>query len=32
MAYQVTEATPPQRRTMSYADNFAFKRRDAWTH
>lgn len=32
IAYQVTEDTPPHRRTMSYADNFAFKRRDAWTH
>lgn len=31
--YQVTEDTPvPARRGMSYADNFAFKRRDAWTH
>lgn len=33
VAYQVTEeqqAAP--RRAMSYADNFAFKRRDAWTH
>jgi len=32
IAYQVFEATPPHRRTISYADNFAFKRRDAWTH
>lgn len=33
IAYQVFEA-PPQvaRRVMSYSDNFAFKRRDAWTH
>ena len=30
--YQVSEAKPANRRTMSYADNFAFKRRDAWTH
>jgi hypothetical protein len=32
IAYQVTEAKPTTRRTMSYSDNFAFKRRDAWTH
>lgn len=32
IAYQVFEAIPAPRRTMSYADNFAFKRRDAWTH
>jgi len=31
--YQVFEnTTPAKRRTMSYADNFSFKRRDAWTH
>ena len=30
--YQVFEITPSKRRTMSYADNFSFKRRDAWTH
>lgn len=31
--YQVMEDTPaPPRRGISYADNFAFKRRDAWTH
>jgi ETC complex I subunit conserved region len=30
--YQVTESVPPKRRIMSYADNFSFKRRDAWTH
>jgi len=31
--YQVFETTTPsKRRTMSYADNFSFKRRDAWTH
>lgn len=29
---QVFDAKPPARRAMSYADNFAFKRRDAWTH
>ena len=32
IAYQVTEEMPPARRGMSYADNFAFRRRDAWTH
>ena len=33
IAYQVTdEAVAPIRRGMSYADNFSFKRRDAWTH
>ena len=32
IAYQVSEETPHTRRGMSYSDNFAFKRRDAWTH
>jgi NADH dehydrogenase ubiquinone Fe-S protein 4 len=32
IAYQVFEAKPSTRRTISYSDNFAFKRRDAWTH
>jgi NADH dehydrogenase ubiquinone Fe-S protein 4 len=32
IAYQVFEAAPPKRRPISYADNFSFKRRDAWTH
>jgi len=32
IAYQVSEAAPPVRHTISYSDNFAFKRRDAWTH
>jgi hypothetical protein len=32
IAFQVFEAQAPSRRGMSYADNFAFKRRDAWTH
>jgi len=32
IAYQVFEAKAPERRTISYSDNFAFKRRDAWTH
>ena len=30
--YQVFEAKPVARRTISYSDNFSFKRRDAWTH
>jgi NADH dehydrogenase ubiquinone Fe-S protein 4 len=32
IAYQVVETTPVKRRTISYSDNFSFKRRDAWTH
>ena len=32
LAYQVSEAKPAERHTISYSDNFAFKRRDAWTH
>jgi hypothetical protein len=32
IAYQLFEAKPVTRRTISYSDNFAFKRRDAWTH
>jgi len=28
----VIEDKPHVRRAMSYSDNFAFKRRDAWTH
>ena len=32
VAYQVFETKPPARRTISYSDNFAFSRRDAWTH
>ena len=34
IAYQVaeSEATPAVRPAISYSDNFAFKRRDAWTH
>jgi len=32
IAYQSFEAKPVSRRVMSYSDNFAFKRRDAWTH
>jgi len=31
--YQVFDAKPATtRRTIAYSDNFAFKRRDAWTH
>jgi hypothetical protein len=31
--YQVSDEKPaPTRRPIAYADNFAFKRRDAWTH
>jgi hypothetical protein len=30
--YQVLADNEPARRTISYADNFAFNRRDAWTH
>jgi ETC complex I subunit-like protein len=32
IAYQVFETKTAPRRTMSYSDNFAFNRRDAWTH
>ena len=32
IAYQVSEDKPSTRRAMSYSDNFAFRRRDAWTH
>jgi ETC complex I subunit-like protein len=32
IAYQVSEPKPPARRSISYSDNFAFKRRDPWTH
>jgi hypothetical protein len=30
--YQVSEPKEPTRRTMAYADNFAFQRRGLWTH
>jgi hypothetical protein len=30
--YEVFEAVPAARRGLSYADNFAFNRRGAWTH
>ena len=32
IAYQVFESTPPQRKVISYSDNFAYGRRGAWTH
>jgi hypothetical protein len=32
IAYQVSESHLAERRGMSYADNFAYRRRDAWTH
>ncbi len=32
IAYQLFEAKSSPRRNISYSDNFAFKRRDAWTH
>ena len=30
--YQVFAAKPEHQPVISYSDNFAFKRRDAWTH
>jgi len=30
--YQVSEATPRVRQRIAYSDNFAFPRREAWTH
>ena len=30
--YQVFESRPPVRQRVSYSDNFAFPRREAWTH
>jgi ETC complex I subunit conserved region len=32
IAYQLFEPKPAARRGISYADNFAYKRRDPWTH
>jgi hypothetical protein len=32
IAFQVSEDKAPARRVISYSDNFAFRRRDAWTH
>ena len=30
--YQVSDTKTPARRPIAYADNFAFKRRESWTH
>lgn len=30
--YQLFEAKTSPRRNIAYSDNFAFKRRDSWTH
>jgi NADH dehydrogenase ubiquinone Fe-S protein 4 len=32
IAYQLSESREPARRTMAYADNFSFTRKDGWTH
>ena len=32
IAYQIFEPREPARRPMAYADNFAFNRKDGWTH
>jgi hypothetical protein len=32
IAYRVVEPTPPARRVIAYADNFAHSRRTPWTH
>jgi hypothetical protein len=32
IAYQVFETPPPVRPRISYSDNFAYTRRQAWTH
>jgi hypothetical protein len=32
IAYQVADPQQRKSRPMAYADNFAFHRRDAWTH
>lgn len=32
IAYQVLEPKEPQRRKIAYADNFAFRRSEPWTH
>lgn len=32
IAYQVFEPKEPKRRSIAYADNFAFQRRGLWTH
>jgi hypothetical protein len=32
IAYQVVDPNPAKRRIMAYADNFAYSRRQPWTH
>jgi hypothetical protein len=32
IAYRVSEPKEPKRRTIAYADTFAYSRRDPWTH
>jgi hypothetical protein len=32
IAYQLSETKPVARRSLSYADNFSFRRTDPWTH
>jgi ETC complex I subunit conserved region len=32
IAYELSKPKPAARRTISYADNFSFQRRDPWTH
>ena len=32
ISYRVIEPKQPKRRTIAYADNFAFTRREGWTH
>ena len=32
IAYQVFDTKPVERQRISYSDNFAFPRREAWTH
>jgi ETC complex I subunit conserved region len=32
IAFEASEPKPQARRTMAYADNFAFSRRTPWTH
>jgi hypothetical protein len=30
--YRILESHEPARRVIAYADNFAYNRREAWTH
>jgi hypothetical protein len=32
IAYRVSEPKPAKRRVIAYADNFAFSRREPWSH